>query len=188
MHTTEFRMQNFVAGLKKLNLTESIDPTNDALQNWNTRYWTNTKRLSSFFSIVKVGAWIPHHDRHSSVQSHTEICKGMPPKGAPKSTSRGPSSDTVEQATILTGAVNIQSPKGPLFALGGLALLATSCQKPRMDCPYILGHPLLFHKVSWRSSSRTINFHMKFTMNKFEKKCQKRLTPLSYVLEPFRRF
>ena len=118
---------------------------------------------------VKVGAWIPLHDRHLSIQSHAEICKGMPPKGAPKSTSTGPSSDTVEHATILTGAVNIQSPKGPLFALGGLALLAASCQKPRMARSYIFGRPLLFQKVSWRSSLRTINFHMKFIMNKFRK-------------------
>ena len=121
-------------------------------------------------SSVKVGAWIPHHDRHLSIQSYAKICKGMPPKGAPKSTSTGSSSDTVEQATILIGAGNIQSPKGPLFALGGLALLAASCQKPRMARLYILGRPLRFHKVFWQSSSRTINFHMKFTMNKFRKK------------------
>ena len=140
------------------------------------------------YDSVRVGAWIPHHDRHLSIQSQAEICNGMPPKGPPKSTSTGPSSDTIEQATILIGTVNIQSPKGPLFALGGLALLAASCQKPRMARPYILGRPLLFHKVSWRSSSRTIKFHMKFTMNKFRKKCQKSLTQLSHVLETSRRF
>ena len=128
--------------------------------------------------IVKDVVWIHHHDRHLSIQSRAEICKGMPCKGTPKTASTGPSSTKVEHATVLTGTINIHTPKGHLFALGGLALLATSCQKPRMARSYILGRPLLFQKVSLRSSSRTINFHMKFTMNKFRKLCQNCLTPI----------
>ena len=104
---------------------------------------------------VNVGAWIPYHDRHSSIQSHAKIHMGMPPKGASKMTSTGPSSDTVEQATVFTATVNIQGLKGHLFALGGLALLVASCKSKKWPAFIYLGAPLGIH-----------NPNVKFTVNK----------------------
>ena len=98
-------------------------------------------RISRVYYSVKDCAWIPHHDRHSLIQSRVKIHMGMLPKGAPKRTSTGPSSDTVERATILIATVNVQAPKGQLFPLG----IGTACCKlpqPRMARPYVLGRPL----------------------------------------------
>lgn len=98
------------------------------------------------WTIVKDSAWIPHHDLHLSIESQAKICKGMLPEGAPEATSIGPSSDTVEQATNFICTVNIQTPKGDLFALGEPALLVASWQKPSMARPYIFGRPLFSKK------------------------------------------
>ena len=66
---------------------------------------------------------------------------GCRPKALPRWPPRVHPQGTVEQATILTGTVNIQSPKGPLFALGGLALLAASCKSQEWPALIYLGVP-----------------------------------------------
>ena len=48
------------------------------------------------------------------------------------------------QTTAFTCAVNIQSPKGHLFALVGTSIACYKLQKQEMARPYILGRPLGF--------------------------------------------
>ena len=77
------------------------------------------KTMHITLSSVKDGAWIPYHDHHLSIQSHAEICKGMPPKAAPKRPPQAHPQTRVEQATMFTCTVNVHTPKDHLFALGG---------------------------------------------------------------------
>ena len=109
---------------------------------------------------VKDGAWIPHYDHHLSIQSRARTHKGMPHKGTPKTTCTGPFSNTAEQAC----KINIQTPKGQLFALGdGHGLLQIARAKNGSTYIY-LGGPLGLHNPNQTS---TMNKQRKDYQNPF---------------------
>lgn len=102
---------------------------------WETqddRSCTEIEYCMDWITIPIIGVeddtYVAYHDPQWLLQDHAKVWKGMLIKDTLKITSVGPPSNTIEPTTNFTGLVNIQAPKTELFALGGLALLAASCQ------------------------------------------------------------
>lgn len=90
---------------------ESTAGVNNAVKKW----WKTS------FHKIKMHVWKLAHGFAiiiANLYQVTRKLKGMLPKGAPNIASVNPSLDTVDQATILTCTVNIQSSKGQLIGLG----------------------------------------------------------------------
>ena len=85
--------------------------------------------------LVEGGAWFAYQDRQSLLEDHANVHKGMPPKDAPKMTSVGPSSNTIERTTIFTAQSTYKTPQAKTLCLGRTGTACCKLPKPQKDLP-----------------------------------------------------